>query len=112
MDVIFTDHAIDRWCERFAGEDLAAAVGRAKPVSAVKLIRENLATGRTSLFRTDAGSVYLRDEVTGCLFACRYAPDGLLVVTLYGYPRPSRQRARDKSFGRRRPAPELEASEW
>ena len=80
-----SNHAVARWCERFPGEDIQAAFGRAELVPAGKLIGLREACGKPGL-TVKPNCQYFRDPVTAALFVvatdqngCRC---GMTVTTL------------------------------
>lgn len=82
-----SDHAYDRWRQRFPKRhSIADAVRRAVPVKACVLRAEAKAAGET--FKLDPrGTVFMRDAASEAVFVCRacevwYKPGGLKVVTV------------------------------
>lgn len=77
---VLTDHARQRWRQRFGAADIDAAFARAVPVRVATLRAEARAGGGTCRLKP-GGSVFLRDDETGAIFVLVAAPDGRQVVT-------------------------------
>jgi len=81
VDLIhISGHAMDRWLERFPGEDLRAALVRACYVSWSRLANEASRKGVKNRF--DDGADHYRDPITGAVFVCVGKYDKLAVVTV------------------------------
>ena len=85
----FTDHAIDRWIERFPDDDVLAAFARSRPVKLWRLRMEASRTGRP--FRFSHNARYLRDEETGAVFILRqftpHHPETVVTVVKFRRPK-------------------------
>lgn len=94
MPVFMSDHAVDRFIQRFrryaSVDGLLAAFERSKVVEWDELRAEARYCGRP--LRLTRDSFLRRDEQTGCLFVMRRPPNGgwrLVVVTVHPFRRPA-----------------------
>jgi hypothetical protein len=85
----FSDHAIDRWTQRFADADVLDAFARSYPVPCHLLYMEAKRTGRPVRFSPDAE--HRRDDETGAVFVLRpdrRLPGSWTVVTVVKFSKP------------------------
>lgn len=88
-----SDHAIDRFIQRFPGEDFEAAFARSVPLPLETLRRWAASNGRPYGFNRD--NTVWWDAETGCAFICKQVNGGkCLVVTVYPARKPKVVRAR------------------
>lgn len=94
MPVFMSDHAVDRFIQRFrhhaSVEGLLAAFGRSRVVEWTQLRAEAEHCGRP--LRLTRDGFFRRDDLTGCLFVMRRPPNGgfrLVVVTVHPFRRPA-----------------------
>jgi hypothetical protein len=85
----FSDHAVERWCQRFPDADVLEAFARSYPVPCHLLYMEAKRTGRP--IRFSPGAAHLRDDETGAVFVLR--PDrrqagAWTVVTVVKFTKP------------------------
>ena len=85
-----TRHALDRWAERFPGENLDAALARAVRVPFARLINWATGNGRRMWFRFE--DTYHHDPVTEALFVLSDHFGELSVVTVIRFRKPGRVR--------------------
>ena len=94
MEVRLSNHAVDRFVQRFAGHNFDEVYGRACRVHHCVLNAEAVATGRTARFRS--ADLYYRDDVTGCVFVLHPVGDDWLIVTTYRFRKPKVMKPRAK----------------
>lgn len=87
--VAVSDHALERWVERFPGEDLAACFGRAAPVPTARVMAWGNYAG--------AGDEFFYDAATRAVFVVSASRGRRKVVTVY----PRRNKAGCGRRGRR-----------
>lgn len=86
----FTEHARNRFAERFPGENIDDAVERSVQVSFRKLMAELGQSGRK--IKLHPGNTFYRDPVTSCLFIVRLDQTAFVVITCWRFTKPAKRK--------------------